>query len=182
MPDNEREVANVYRLQRGGASHAVVSARALWRQTKNSPALLLIACCQTTYLTSSRATRIGHRILPLSFKEAGRDSPVLLDSKFTSIENAKEQRFNPRPTKYRFQTIRSNGMPIDSVWPFAVDRHPSQLAFQRERCPGSQTGHSPSEDWRRSPLWQLYRPDDAVSGNCEGRYGRECHAGYRGGS
>ena len=52
----------------------------------------------------------------LSFKDADRDSLFLLDSKFTSIENAKEQRFNPCLNKYRFQTIRSNGMLIDSVW------------------------------------------------------------------
>lgn len=116
MPDNEREVANVYRLQRGGAQVT------LWYQ----PML---------YGGDQEFAGLGaHRLLPndlfdqqpndsywtpdfaLSFKEAGRDSLFLLDSKFTSIENAKDQRFNPCLTKYRFQTIRSNGMPIDSVW------------------------------------------------------------------
>ena len=116
MPDNEREVANVYRLQRGGAQVT------LWYQ----PVL---------YGGDQEFASLGaHRLLPndlfdqqpgdsywtpdfaLSFKEAGRDSLFLLDSKFTSIENAKEQRFTPCLTKYRFQTIRSNGMPIDSGW------------------------------------------------------------------
>ena len=116
MPDNEREVANVYRLQRGGEQVT------LWYQ----PVL---------YGNDQEFAGLGaHRLLPndlfdqqpndsywtpdfaLSFKDAGRDSLFLLDSKFTSIENAKEQRFNPCLNKYRFQTIRSNGMPIDSVW------------------------------------------------------------------
>lgn len=116
MPDNEREVANVYRLKRGGEQVT------LWYQ----PVL---------YGGDQEFAGLGaHRLLPndlfdqqpndsywtpdfaLSFKEAGRDSLFLLDSKFTSIENAKEQRFNPCLTKYRFRTIRSNGMPIDSVW------------------------------------------------------------------
>lgn len=116
MPDNEREVANVYRLQRGGAQVT------LWYQ----PVL---------YGGDQEFAGLGaHRLLPndlfdqqpndsywtpdfaLSFKETGRDSLFLLDSKFTSIENAKDQRFSPCLTKYRFQTIRSNGMPIDSVW------------------------------------------------------------------
>lgn len=116
MPDNEREVANVYRLQRGGEQVT------LWYQ----PVL---------YGGDQEFAGLGaHRLLPndlfdqqpndsywtpdfaLSFKDAGRDSLFLLDSKFTSIENAKEQRFNPCLNKYRFGTIRSNGMPIDSVW------------------------------------------------------------------
>lgn len=116
MPDNEREVANVYRLQRG--SEQVT----LWYQ----PVL---------YGGDQEFAGLGaHRLLPndlfdqqpndsywtpdfaLSIKDTGRDSLFLLDSKFTSIENAKEQRFNPCLTKYRLRTIRSNGMPIDSVW------------------------------------------------------------------
>lgn len=116
MPDDEREVANVYRLQRGGEQVT------LWYQ----PVL---------YGGNQEFAGLGaHRLLPndlfdqqsndsywtpdfaLSFKDASRDSLFLLDSKFTSIENAKEQRFNPCLNKYRFQTIRSNGMPIDSVW------------------------------------------------------------------
>ena len=116
MPDNEREVANVYRLQRGGEQVT------LWYQ----PVL---------YGSDQEFAGLGaHRLLPndlfdqqpndsywtpdfaLSFNDAGRDSLFLLDSKFTSIENAKEQRFNPCLNKYRFGTIRSNGMPIDSVW------------------------------------------------------------------
>lgn len=116
MPDNEREVANVYRLQRGGERVT------LWYQ----PVL---------YGNDREFAGLGaHRLLPndlfdqqpndsywtpdfaLSFKDASRDSLFLLDSKFTSMENAKEQRFNPCLSKYRFQTIRSNGMPIDSVW------------------------------------------------------------------
>lgn len=116
MPDNEREVANVYRLQRGGEQVT------LWYQ----PVL---------YGGDQEFAGLGaHRLLPndlfdqqpndsywtpdfaLSFKDAGRDSLFLLDSKFTSIENAKEQRFDPCLNKYRFGTIRSNGMPIDSVW------------------------------------------------------------------
>ena len=116
MPDNEREVANVYRLQRGGEQVT------LWYQ----PVL---------YGSDQEFAGLGaHRLLPndlfdqqpndsywtpdfaLSFKDAGRDSLFLLDSKFTSIENAKEQRFDPCLNKYRFGTIRSNGMPIDSVW------------------------------------------------------------------
>lgn len=116
MPDNEREVANVYRLQRGGEQVT------LWYQ----PVL---------YGGDQEFAGLGaHRLLPndlfdrqpndsywtpdfaLSFKDAGRDSLFLLDSKFTSIENAKERRFNPCLNKYRFGTIRSNGMPIDGVW------------------------------------------------------------------
>lgn len=116
MPDNEREVANVYRLQRGGEQVT------LWYQ----PVL---------YGSDQEFAGLGaHRLLPndlfdqqpndsywtpdfaLSFKDAGRDSLFLLDSKFTSIENAKEQRFDPCLNKYRFGTIRSNGIPIDSVW------------------------------------------------------------------
>ena len=116
MPDNEREVANIYRLQRG--SEQVT----LWYQ----PVL---------YGGDQEFAGLGaHRLLPndlfdqqpndsywtpdfaLSIKDTGRDSLFLLDSKFTSIENAKEQRFNPCFTKYRLRTIRSNGMPIDSVW------------------------------------------------------------------
>lgn len=116
MPDNEREVANVYRLQRG--SEQVT----LWYQ----PVL---------YGGDQEFAGLGaHRLLPndqfdqqpndsywtpdfaLSIKDTGRDSLFLLDSKFTSIENAKEQRFDPCLTKYRLRTIRSNGMPIDSVW------------------------------------------------------------------
>lgn len=116
MPDNEREVANVYRLQRGGEQVT------LWYQ----PVL---------YGSDQEFAGLGaHRLLPnglfdqqpndsywtpdfaLSFKDADRDSLFLLDSKFTSIENAKDQRFDPCLNKYRFGSIRSNGMPIDSVW------------------------------------------------------------------
>ena len=116
MPDNEREVANVYRLQRGGEQVTLWYQPVLYGDDREFAGLGAHRLLSNDLFDQQPNDSHWTPDFALSFKDADRDSLFLLDSKFTSIENAKEQRFNPCLTKYRFRTIRSNGMPIDSVW------------------------------------------------------------------
>lgn len=116
MPDNEREVANVYRLQRGSEQVTLWYQPVLYGGDQEFAGLGAHRLLANDLFDQQPNDSYWTPDFALSIKDTGRDSLFLLDSKFTSIENAKEQRFNPCLTKYRLRTIRSNGMPIDSVW------------------------------------------------------------------
>ena len=116
MPDNEREVANVYRLQRGSEQVTLWYQPVLYGNDREYAGLGAHRLLANDLFDQQPSDSYWTPDFALSFKNADRDSLFLLDSKFTSVENAKEQRFNPCLNKYRFQTIRSNGMAIDSVW------------------------------------------------------------------
>ena len=114
--DNEREVANVYRLQRGSERVTLWYQPVLYGNDREFAGLGAHRLLANDLFDQQPSDSYWTPDFALSFKDDDRDSLFLLDSKFTFIENAKEQRFNPCLNKYRFQTIRSNGMPIDSVW------------------------------------------------------------------
>lgn len=116
MPNNEREVANVYRLQRGSERVTLWYQPVLYGNDREYAGLGAHRLLANDLFDQQPSDSYWTPDFALSFKNADRDSLFLLDSKFTSVENAKEQRFNPCLNKYRFQTIRSNGMAIDSVW------------------------------------------------------------------
>lgn len=116
MPNNEREVANVYRLKRGSERITLWYQPVLYGNDREFAGLGAHRLLANDLFDQQPSDSYWTPDFALSFKDADRDSLFLLDSKFTSVENAKEQRFNPCLNKYRFQTIRSNGMPIDSVW------------------------------------------------------------------
>lgn len=116
LPDNEKEVANAYRLQRGGEQVTLWYQPVLYGNDREFAGLGAYRLLANDFFEQQPNDSYWTPDFALSYKDGDRDSLFLLDSKFTSIENAKEQRFDPCLSKYRFQTIRSNGMPIDSVW------------------------------------------------------------------
>lgn len=116
LPQNEREVANVYRLQRGGERVTIWYQPVLYGSDREFAGLAAHRLLANDLFTQQPIDSYWTPDFALSYRDANRDSLFLLDSKFTSVDNAKEQRFDRCLSKYRYQTIRSNGMPIDSVW------------------------------------------------------------------
>lgn len=116
LPQNEREVANVYRLRREGERVTIWYQPVLYGSDREFAGLAAHRLLANNLFAQQPIDSYWTPDFALSHKDANRDSLFLLDSKFTSVENAKEQRFDRCLNKYRFQTIRSSGMSIDSVW------------------------------------------------------------------